>query len=232
MLIAIIAFMDKQVTIYLGWLIAIFLGLPAAFYYGKRLWKEWGAERDKNVLRFRDILRIIVEVKVNAELYRSHEFIGYAQAWFNMRPWIAPKLRNQLQSLQRQGNEFTFLLQISNDLVTAKIAQAAYYEGTYSKLSQRMDNTGGGFFKDLLQRHLFDAILSGAAITEPWLRDNYPEFYQQLQGVASDQLKRVIEIIRQAVDHPCLQRMRQERVKFIEICRKVEAVLIPSAGEG
>jgi len=222
----------NDIVIISGWIVAVLLGIPAAVYYGRRILNERALGKAENMQRMGEILKIVTDAKVDAEKYHIHEFANYSQAWFDMGPWLKKKVRDKLSRLQRLAKDFEFWLRLAEDLISATMAKAAYYDGTYSEFSQKMDNTGHGHFHDLLSQQFRLHVLNGEDITVPWVRDNCSDFYSEMMSMGSERdIEKVLEPIRTVAKNQCLQIMREKQQEFLEAARQMVAELKPMAGE-
>lgn len=215
-----------------GWIVAALLGIPAAVYYGRRVLKDRASEKVKNTQQVHEMAKLLVAAQVAAEKYEGHEFTGYSVAWFDSKSWLKKGIRDELLRLQGLAKEFEFWLNLAKDLVSATIFKAAYYNGTFSEFSQKMDQTGRGYFHDLLWRHLWIHVLNGKSIAIPWLRDNCPDFYSQMMSVGSERdMEHVLEPIQGVAQNQCLQIMREKQQEFLKTARQTITRLGRLAGE-
>jgi hypothetical protein len=216
----------------LGWIVAALLGIPAAFYYGRRVIKSRALEKVENIKQLRETLAVIILAQVSAEEYQPHEFASYSLSWFHMRPWLKKGMRDNLLIVQRLAKDFEFWLDLSKDLVSATVTKAAYYDGTYSEFSQKMDHTGHGHFHELLSQHFRLHILNGQDITIPWVRDNCSDFYSEMMSMGSRvDIVKVLEPIRAVAKNQCLQIMREKRQEFLKVARQTVIDMQLIAGE-
>lgn len=223
--------MNDIVTIS-GWIVAVLLGIPAAVYYGRRVLKERASGKAENMQRMREILMLVIQARDDAEYFHTHEFAGYSLAWFDMRPWLKKGTRKRLLRLQRLAKDFELWLNLAEDLAYATMFKAAYYDGTFSEFSQKMDHTGRGHFHDLLYSHFRLPVLSGQHLTPAWVRDNCSDFYSELMATGSQKdLKKVLEPIQEVVENECLKIMREKREEFLKEAHQVEEHLKQLSGE-
>lgn len=217
--------MDNVIVTVSGWIIAVVLGVPAAYYYGRRILRERAAERQENKKRLKDILQLVRNSVAYAEQYNKHgtriPVADLSRDWFAERPWLKKELQKSLSKLRDLAADFELWLRVSKDLVSATAFRAAYYDGTFSEFSGKMDKTGRGKFSDLLLNHLLDYILSGEGITIPWLRDNIPSLYEEMLKAGTErEIRDVVEPISQVAQNDCLQAMREKRQQFMEEARQ------------
>lgn len=213
-----------------GWIVASILGVPAAIYYSRRLLQERRSERLRVNEDTQEILKLVRNLATYAEQYDKYgtriPLSDFSSDWFDARPWLKQGVRNKLLKLQSLATDFEFWLKISKDLVAATMFQAAYYEGTFSELTSIMDKTGKGQFSDLLLNHLQYYVLAGQQISVPWLRDNISSLHGEMMKAGSeDNIKKVIEPIRQAAENDCLQMMREKRQQLMEEARQTVGCL-------
>lgn len=204
-----------------GWIIALLLGAPAAFYYGRRIFRERASEKQQNKEHIKEILQMVRNSMTYAEQYNKHgtriPLADLSPDWFSVRPWVKQTVRNKLLKLQDLAADFELWLRLSKDLVTATMFQAAYYEGTFSEFTLKMDKTGRGKFSDLLLNDLQYPALAGQDITMPWLRDNISSLYAEIMKAGGEQeIKNVVEPVCQLAQSNCLQIMREKRQHFLE----------------
>ena len=215
-----------------GWIVAALLGIPAAVYYARRVLKNRAMGKAENMRHVRETLAVVTKAQVSAEKYETYEFTSYPAAWFSMRPELKKGMRDRLLRLQTLAKDFEFWLGLAKDLVSATVAKAAYYDGTYSEFSQKMDNTGRGHFHDLLSAHFWLHILNGIDITIPWVRDNCSDLYSEMMSRGSEgDIERVLKPIRAVAKNQCLQTMREKQQELLKAARQMVTDLKPMAGE-
>lgn len=201
------------------------MGTPAAFYYVRRILRERASEKLQNREHNKEILQMVRNSMTYAEQYNKHgtrvPLADLSPDWFNARPWVKQVVRNRLLKLQDLSADFELWLRLSKDLVAATMFQAAYYEGTFSEFTLKMDKTGRGKFSDLLLKDLQYPALVGQDITMPWLRDNISSLYAEMMKAGGEQeIRNVVEPIGQVAQNNCLQIMREKRQHFLEEARQ------------